>query len=115
MKKTLLLLPVFLIACSSSQEVEFEKSTGQANTVAPNSRFHINLSEDHKVGSDLWSVDHDYDNTVVSYVNSIYNSSNGGNVNFNFEALEAGKTEIHYTKSFARDTLEKVTFVVEVK
>ncbi|MCD6066348.1 MAG: hypothetical protein K0S33_1174 [Bacteroidetes bacterium] len=115
MKKLLLILPLFLFACSSSQEVEYEKTSGKSNVVKAGSRFHINLSEDHKVGSGLWSVKQDFDPKVISYVNSVYNSDNGGSVDFNFEAIDKGKTEIHLCQSFARDTIQTASFVVEVQ
>jgi hypothetical protein len=117
MKNILFFFPLLLamLACSSSQEVEFEKSSGLANKVKAGSRFHINLPEDHKVGSGLWSVDQDFDTKVLGYVNSMYTAADGGSVDFNFEALEKGRTEIHLTQSFARDTLQRSTFIVEVE
>ncbi len=116
MKNILYILPLLIfISCSSSQEVELEKSTGKINKVKANSRFFINLSESHKVGSGLWSVDHDYDKNVVNYLGSAYKSENGGSVNFNFESFEKGKTEIHLTQSFAGETLQNSAFVVEVE
>jgi predicted secreted protein len=117
MKKILLISPLLLtmLACSPSQEIEFEKSSGQTNKVKTGSRFHLNLSEDHKVGSGLWSLDQDFDTKVIGYVNSMYTAEDGGSVDFHFEALEKGKTEIHLTQSFARDTIQKTSFVVEVE
>ncbi|MDP2387296.1 MAG: hypothetical protein Q8M29_13045 [Bacteroidota bacterium] len=115
MKNLFYFLPLLFIACSS-QEVEFEKSTGTINKVKANSRFFINLSESHKVGSGLWAVDNNnYDRKVVNYLGSAYKSEDGGSVNFNFEALEKGKTEINLVQSFAGDTLQTSTFVVEVE
>src|ERR1700740_1025947 len=115
MRKLLFLIPLFAIACSSSKEVEFEKSTGKINTVEAGSRFHINLSEDHKVGSGLWSMGNKHDPKIVGYINSSFKSDDGGSVDFNFEALAKGKTEIQLCQSFAMDIIQKVVFVVEVK
>jgi hypothetical protein len=115
MKLLYYFIPLVFIGCSSSTEVAFEKTTGKTNTVQEGKRFHINLSEDHKVGSGLWSVKSDFDDKVVSYVNSIYHSDGGGSVDFNFEAIQKGKTEIHLCQSFARDTIQTASFIVDVK
>ncbi len=116
MKKLFYLLPLLVfISCSSNQEVEFEKSTGTINKVKSNARFFINLSESHKVGSGLWSVNHDYDDKVINYLGSAYKADNGGSVTFNFESFEKGKTEINLVQSFAGETLQNATFVVEVE
>lgn len=115
LKFLLLLFPLAFMACSDSTEVNFEKSTGKVNKVAEGSRFHITASEDHKVGSGLWSMTNDFDNTIVGYVNSQYNSDEGGSVDFNFEAIKKGTTEVTICQSFARDTIQRMTFIVEVE
>lgn len=122
LSKKLLTLNLFLclftllfVGCSSSQEVEFEKSTGKVNKVKAGARFFINLSESHEVGSGLWSLGNNYERETLNYLGSAYKSENGGSVNFNFEALKKGKTEINLVQTFARDTLQTSSFVVEVE
>jgi len=115
MKSALLLIvSLFAISCTSSKEAEFEKSSGNINKFKIGDKFYINLSEDHSKDG-LWSIGAAHKNTVVEYINSIYHSTNGGNVDFNFEAKAKGKTEIKFSKSIALDTLERAVFVVEIE
>ena len=115
MKKIIYFFPLLLFVACSLPEAEFEKSTGKVNKVKAGSRFFINLSESHEVGSGLWSLGNNHDRKIVNYLGSAYKSENGGSVNFNFEALEQGKTEINLVQTFARDTLQTSSFVVEVE
>ena len=116
MKHTLLALSVFLflISCTNRKEAEFEKKSGKVNTFKIGDKFYINLSEDHSKDG-LWSIGNTHNNKTIEYINSVYHSTNEGNVDFNFEAKETGKTEIKFNKSIALDTMETAVFVVEVK
>lgn len=114
--KLLLILTtsLFIFSCTSSKEAEFEKSSGKINKFKTGDKFHINLSEDHTKDG-LWSIANTHNNSIATYINSVYHSTDGGNVDFNFEAKEKGKTEIKFNKSMALDTMERVGFLIEVE
>jgi len=114
MKTIYLILIIALFNACASKEAEFEKSSGKTNKFKVGEKFKINLTEDHTKDG-LWSVGNTHDNNVVEYINSVFHSTDGGNVDFNFEAKSKGKTEILLNKSIALDTLQKASFVIEIE
>ncbi len=114
MNLTVLLLSILLFTACSSPLVQHDKSSGKTNEVKKGKPFHINLPENHSTGY-LWSLSQDYKPETIRYVNSVYHSTNGGNVDYNFEALKAGKTEINLVLRKHTDTSEIKSFVIEVK
>ncbi len=73
----------------------------------------INLAEDHTKDG-LWSIGNTHNNKI-EYINSVFHSNDGGSVDFNFKAKTKGKTEIQLNKSMALDTMQRVTFVIEIE
>ncbi|HWY38857.1 MAG TPA: hypothetical protein VNY73_09880 [Bacteroidia bacterium] len=106
----LLMLLVSLSSCSY-QKLEFEKASGKYNKVKTGKRFCVSLPEDHKTKF-YWGVIHDYDKKVVSYMTSVFH---GETVEFNFEALAPGKTEIVFSLNGYNETKETRSFLVEVE
>jgi predicted secreted protein len=112
MKRILLLLiPVFLLLSCSYQKLEFEKESGKYNKVKAGKKFCIDLPEDHKTKY-YWGIKHEYDKKVISYITSIFH---GTYVEFNFEALSPGKTEITFYFAGYQDIAQTKTFLVEVE
>ncbi|MFY8185153.1 MAG: hypothetical protein ACOVLD_03715 [Bacteroidia bacterium] len=114
MKFIYLITLIALFNACASKEAEFEKSSGKTNKFKVGERFKINLAEDHTKDG-LWSIGNTHDKNVIEYVNSIFQSNEGGSVDFNFEAKAKGKTEIQLNKSMALDTMQKVNFVIEIE
>ena len=104
------LLIVSFYSCSY-QKLEFEKQSGKTNSVKAGEKFCVSLPEDHKTKY-YWSVNHDYDKKVLSYINSVFH---GKTVEFNFEAPAKGKTEITFFLNSYKDTTQTKTFLLEVE
>ena len=107
------LLLLLFCACSSA-EIKFEKNTGKTNEVIVGKAFHVNLAENHSTGYS-WSLSEGYDFKLLDYVNSVYHSTNSGNVDFNFKALKTGKTELTFISRMHTDTGAIKSFVIEIK
>ena len=105
------LLTMLLVSCSY-KKVEFEKGSNHVNKVKAGEKFFISLPEDHKTSKYYWGVSHDYDKKAISYIQSIFH---GKTVEFNFEAIAKGKTEINFSLNGYQDVKETKTFVVEVE
>lgn len=114
MKVIYLILIIALFNACASKEAEFEKSSGKTNKFKVGEKFKINLAEDHTKDG-LWSIGNKHDNNVVTYINSVFHSNDGGSVDFNFEAKTKGKTEIQLNKSMAQDTMQRANFVIEIE
>jgi len=114
MKTIYLIAIIALFNACTSKEAEFEKSSGKTNKFKVGEKFKINLAEDHTKDG-LWSIGTTHNKNVVEYINSVFHSNDGGSVDFNFEAITKGKTEIQFNKSFARDTLQRVSFTIEIE
>lgn len=104
---------LFLFACASPQ-IQQDKKTGKTNEVKSGKPFHVNLPEDHSTGY-MWSLSQNYDKRIIEYINSVYHSTDKGNVDFNFEALLPGKTEVNLILRKHTDTSEIKSFIIEVK
>lgn len=100
-----------LMACSKSHTIT--EAAPFKNTVETNSKFHINLPEDHNTGY-VWLMDSQYDTNVLDYMNSVWHGNEKG-VDFNFEARKKGETTLKFTLIKYRDTLEMKQFMIEVK
>lgn len=106
----LCLLALMAVSCSY-KKVEFEKSTGKYNKVKAGEKFCVDLPEDHKTNY-YWGVKHDYDKKSVSYIASVFH---GTYVEFNFDALAPGKTEITFSLSGYNEVKDTKTFLIEVE
>jgi predicted secreted protein len=105
---------LFFCSCSS-HKLEFEKSTGKVNEVVSGKPFHINVPEDHASGYS-WSVEPgSFDENIIIYMGSVYHSTEKGSVDFNFEAVKPGKTEIRIFLRMHKDTSTTKYFLLEVK
>ncbi|MGZ3904451.1 MAG: hypothetical protein ACXVC6_12195 [Bacteroidia bacterium] len=100
-----------MAASCSYKKVEFEKSTGKYNKVKSGEKFCVDLPEDHKTNY-YWGVKHDYDKKSVSYIASIFH---GTYVEFSFEGLAPGKTEITFSKTGYNELKDTKTFLIEVE
>jgi predicted secreted protein len=106
-----LCLPLFLLFSCSYQKLEFEKASGKYNKIKSGENFRISLPEDHKTKF-YWGIQHEYDKKTISYIASIFH---GTYVDFNFEALAPGKTEITFNLNGYNEVKETKTFLIEVE
>ncbi len=93
--------------------MKYEKGSGRTNTVEYGHMFRVCLPEDHGKGY-TWSLNQDFDPDIVTYMNSLYHSTDGGMVDFNFKAERAGKTEITFVLRMHTDTALIKTYEIEV-
>lgn len=114
MRTIYLIAIIALFNACTSKEAEFEKSSGKTNKFKVGDKFKISLPEDHTKDG-LWSIGNTHDKKMLEYINSVFHSNDGGSVDFNFEAIGKGKTEIQLNKSMALDTMQKVNFVIEIE
>ncbi len=107
----LLLISPLVFSCNKSESVS--KAAPAVNILPVNTKFNINLPENHTNGY-LWQLNNTYDINSVDYINSVWHGNEKGVV-FNFESREKGKTELEFNLIKYKDTLETKVFVIEVK
>ena len=113
MKLHLLLASLLITICTSCSynQAQFEKQSGKVNKVRSGEKFYVSLPEDHKTKY-YWGVNHDYNKNTISYIASVFH---GTTVEFNFEGLKPGKTEITFFMYSYQDTSQTKTYVIEVE
>lgn len=107
----LLLISPLAFSCSKSEAVS--KTAPAVNSLPVNTKFNINLPENHTNGY-LWQLSNTYDINTVDYMNSVWHGNEKGVV-FNFESREKGTTELEFHLINYKDTLESKTFIIDVK
>lgn len=82
----------FLFACNKMQTVRINDA--QPAYVKFNSKFRINLPEDHRSGY-TWQLN-DYDRTLVTHMNTVWEGNSNG-VYFYFETIKPGLLVLNFT------------------
>ncbi|MES2763404.1 MAG: protease inhibitor I42 family protein [Bacteroidota bacterium] len=103
-------LALFTLNCSYRQA---DKVSPLANEIPKGEKFRITLPEDHTTGY-MWQIDNKFDGKVLDYYGSVFRGNEKG-VDFNFVALEKGKTIVNFTLIKYRDTSEVKQFIIDVK
>ena len=76
-------------------------------------KFSITLLENHEKNY-YWTLKQNTHQAAVSYLGSVFHGDKSGEVDFNFEALQAGKTELTFCLFHYNDSTETKTFIVEI-
>lgn len=101
----------FAASCSNSKTVSLEAP--QKNELKSGEEFTIQLPENHTTGY-LWQLTKSYNSQTIDYLNSVWHGNDKG-VYFNFKTLEKGTSELNFSLIKYKDTLEKKTFIINVK
>jgi hypothetical protein len=115
-KSILILCSAFLVFYASGcsyKRVEFDSKSGKTNTVKTGAKFRVTLLENHEKNY-YWTLKQISNQTAVSYLGSTFHGDKSGEVDFNFESLQAGETEISLTLFHYNDSTETKVFKVEV-
>lgn len=101
----------FLASCTNSKTVSLEAP--QKNELNAGDMFTIQLPENHTTGY-MWQLNNSYNNQITDYLNSVWHGNEKG-VYFNFKAKEKGTCELNFALIKYKDTLERKTFIINVK
>ncbi len=115
-KKSILILCsiIFpLLGGCSYKKIEFDTKSGKTNTVKAGGKFRISLSENHQQNY-YWSLRHNSNKKTVDYLGSVFHGDKSGEVDFNFEALQTGETEISLNYYHYNDSTSYVTYKIKV-
>jgi predicted secreted protein len=107
------LLCLLFIGGCSYKKVEFDVSSGKTNTVKVGEKFRITLLENHQQNY-YWSLKHNSNINSVTYLGSVFHGNKSGEVDFNFEALQAGQTKFTFNLNHYNDSTDTKIFKVEV-
>ena len=107
-----LLFSLLLIGCSY-KKIEFDTKSGQTNTVKAGNNFRITLSENHQQNY-YWSLRHNSNKKAVDYLGSVFHGDKLGEVDFNFEALQAGEAILYFNLNHYNDSTETKVFKVSI-
>ena len=112
-KYTLILCSLLFIGGCSYKKVEFDSKSGKTNTVKVGKKFTVTLIENH-VNNYFWVLKQNSNNAIVEYWGSVYHGEKSGEVDFNFEALHEGTTELTFNLNHFKDSSDTKTFTIEV-
>ncbi len=114
MKHLTILFILFLCACNTVKTVESEKNSGQINTFKSGEIFIVRLPEIHEKGEN-WSLQQNFNSTLLEYMGSNFHRRNGGEAEFTFRAITPGKTELSFVLRAYSDSLSSKVFCVEIQ
>lgn len=83
------------------------------NSFKAGEKFCVNLPENHTTGY-MWQINNSFDNNVLDYYGSVFRGNEKG-VDFNFTALQKGKTSLTFYLIKYRDTSEVKQYIIDVK
>ena len=107
-----LLILLFVGSCSY-KKVEFDTKSGKTNAVKVGKKFTITLIENHQQNY-YWTLKKNSNKGAVDYWGSVFHGNKSGEVDFNFEALQEGTTELTFNLNHYKDTTETKVFKIEV-
>ncbi len=103
-----------LFSCKKAErQITVEKAAG-TNKLKLFDKVYVNLPEEHESGY-MWMMQNDLDKSIVDYKGSNWHGASNPNVDFHFEAIYPGKTQITLFKAKHFDTTAIKTFVFEVE
>lgn len=100
----------FIFSCSYT---EINKEAPSINAVNLNSKFRINLPEEHSSGY-IWQLSESYDRNLLENINTVWHGNKKG-VDFNFLTRAMGTTTLTFVLRKHIDTTEIKHFVVNIK
>jgi predicted secreted protein len=112
-KNILIFCSLLLLGACSHKKVEFDTKSGKTNTVLVGKKFTVTLIENHSKNY-YWSLKQNSNKKAVDYWGSVFHGDKSGEVDFNFEALQAGTTQLTFNLNHYKDTTETKVFKIEV-
>jgi hypothetical protein len=91
---------------------EIHKEAPEINEIRTETKFRINLEEDHSRGY-TWQLQDSYDRSIVEQLNSVWHGNLKG-IDFNFKTHAVGRTILTFVKRRYTDTLDVKTFIVKI-
>lgn len=86
---------IVALAFTSCSYNTIDGNTDKTTTVKLNSKFRINLAEDHRTGF-TWRLADDYDKTGLDNFNTVWEGNTKG-VFYYFKAIKKGETVLNFT------------------
>ena len=99
---------LFFISCID----QVDKPSPEVNLVEIGKKFYINLPENHTTGY-VWQLSNSYDDNKLTYLSAVFHGNEKG-VDFNFSALNKGKTTLTFALVKYQDTTEVKQFIIDI-
>ena len=110
-------LSIITIICSllitSCSYKQADKVAPFENSFTKGEKFRITLPENHTTGY-MWLMNNQFDGKVLDYYGSVFHGNEKG-VDFNFTALQKGKTTLNFALVKYQDTTELKQFIIDIK
>jgi hypothetical protein len=100
---------IFISSCSYEK---IEKETPAVNDLKPNTKYRINLPEEHNSGY-IWQLSDGYDRSVIENTSAVWHGNTKG-VDHNFLTKAAGTTTLTFILRKYTDTSDIKQFVVQI-
>ncbi|HXU27275.1 MAG TPA: hypothetical protein VN698_08595 [Bacteroidia bacterium] len=108
-----LLFLLFIGGCSYKR-VEFDVQSGKTNTVKVGEKFSVSLLGENHLQNYYWIFKDNSNKKVANYLGSVFHGDKSGEVDYNFEPLEAGNVTLTFTLNHFNDSTQTKVFKVEV-
>jgi hypothetical protein len=105
----LVALSFFLGNCNYPK---LEKEAPEVNEVKINSKFYINLPENHTTGY-LWQMSPDFDKTLIENLGPVWHGNEKG-IYFNLKPRAVGQTTLNFVLRKYTDTTDVKNFIIKI-
>ncbi len=112
MIKKIIVLSLLVLTQACTEPAELA-SAPVVNKVKTGEELKIVLAETHQDGA-TWQLKDDYDKNMITRLKEVWHGPEKG-IFYYFRAKKEGRSELHFIKRFYTDTLDQMTFIIEVK
>lgn len=91
---------------------KIEKEFPVVNTLKANTKYRVNLPEEHNSGY-IWQLSDGYDKSVIEHTSAVWHGNTKG-VDHNFLTKSAGTTTLTFIRRKYTDTCEIKHFIVHI-
>lgn len=98
-----------LFSCGRSTPKEIKAGN---NSLKKGEKFVVILSETHRDGA-TWHLSDTYDKQKIGRIKEVWHGPEKG-IYYYLEAQQTGQTELHFAKRKYTDTLDNVTFILNI-
>lgn len=108
-----LLLLFFIFSCFQFCSLaQIKDESPKVNIVKKESKFKINLPEEHSSGY-IWQLSENYDKAIVKDLGAVWHGQTKG-IDFNLQAMAVGQTTLSFVLRKFDDTLNNKKFIVNI-
>ena len=107
-----LTLSLFTLILSSCRLPEIKDETPAVNGLKTETKFRVNLPEDHRTGY-TWHLNDEYNKNLIERLNEVWHGNEKG-LDYNFKTHASGQTTLTFVQRKFKDTLDIKMYIVKI-